>query len=170
MGTKTITKDQLIEQRVELDTTVSNLQEEVSNRTYDLDFENVTNVTAVLKQIDKSYTWDIKNAAGVIQLYDALKNAKNEITSSEEATSVVSLNQVDVSTLYHVLTAITGTGIGSARTFAKLLTNIGAQITVALQQVQASNQEVQDAHLELSDLDNQIAALSKETVEADEIS
>ena len=170
MANSTLTKDELIQKRVELEAETATLQEEVAARTYDVDFESVANITAVLKQIDKAYTWNIKNAALVINLYDNLKAAKTELTKTEATEFVVGLNQININTLYQVLTSIEGVGIESAKTFAKLLTNIGAQITTAINAVQESNQEIQANHVALAELDAAIEAASKETVEADEIS
>ena len=44
------------------------------------------------------------------------------------------------------------------------------QITEALTAVADANKEVQSLHVSLAELDSRIAELSKETVEADEIS
>jgi hypothetical protein len=72
--------------------------------------------------------------------------------------------------LYQVLTNINGTGIESARTFTRLLTNVGKQITDAMQSMAADNKAIQEIHVQLAELDAAIDELSKETVEADEIS
>ena len=166
----TLTKDQLIEKRTELEAEVSAKQEALAQAKYDVDFESVSNITAILKQIDKSYRWSIKNAALVINLYDNLKIEKTAITKTGDESAVVSLSTLDLNTLYQVLTNIDGLGIEAARTFTKLLTNVGAQITEAMNQMSDANREVQEMHIALSELDAEIANASKETVEADEIS
>ena len=165
-----LTKDQLIEKRTNLEAEVNEMQEALAQAKYEVDFESVTNINAVLKQIDKSYTWSIKNAALLINLHDNLKVEKAAIQNTDASDCVISLSQLDLNTLYQVLTNIEGTGIEAARTFTKLLTNIGAQITTAMQSMAAANKEVQEAHLALAELDAAIAEASKETVEADEIS
>jgi hypothetical protein len=165
-----LTKDQLIEKRTNLEAEVNEMQEALAQAKYEVDFESVTNINAVLKQIDKSYTWSIKNAALLINLHDNLKVEKAAIQNTDTSDCVISLSQLDLNTLYQVLTNIEGTGIEAARTFTKLLTNIGAQITTAMQSMAAANKEVQEAHLALAELDAAIAEASKETVEADEIS
>lgn len=165
-----LTKDQLIQTRVELESEVNDKQQEIAERTYPVDLENISNLNAVLKQIDKSYTWSIKNAAFVINLYDTLKTAKIAIQTSQDTDFNVQLNSIDLNTLYQVLTNIEGTGIESARTFTRLLTNIGKQITEAMNSLTEANKEVQQLHVALAELDARIAELSKETVEADEIS
>ena len=167
---KPLTKDQLIEMRVELEAEVNEKQEAAAKAKYSVDFESMSNINAVLKQIDKSYKWSIKDAAYAINLYDNLKIEKTAITKSEDTSFAISLGIVDLNTLYKVLTSIEGVGIEAARTFTTLLTNIGKQITDAMQAMADSNREIQELHVSLGELDAKIAELSKETVEADEIS
>jgi hypothetical protein len=164
-----LSKEELIAQRAQLETEVNETQQKLADAKYSVDFESVSNITAILKQIDKSYTWSIKNAMLVINLYDNLKVEKTAIQKTGDAASV-ELNSLDLNTLYQVLTNIEGTGIEAARTFTKLLTNVGAQITEAMNAMAEANREIQGMHIALGELDAEIEALSKETVEADEIS
>jgi len=164
-----LTKDQLIATRVDVENEANTKQVELAEKLYAVEFEEVANITSILKQIDKSYGWTIKNAAYVISLYDNLKANKVAITKSGD-TATVELNSLDLNTLYQVLTNINGTGIESARTFTRLLTNVGKQITDAMQSMAADNKAIQEIHVQLAELDAAIDELSKETVEADEIS
>ena len=75
---KELSKDELIQKRVELENETNELQIAASEATYSVDFENVSNLNSVLKQIDKSYRWNIKNAAFVINLYENLKTEKTK--------------------------------------------------------------------------------------------
>lgn len=165
-----LTKDQLIEKRTNLEAEVSETQEALAQAKYDVDFESVSNINAILKQIDKSYEWSIKNAALVINLYDNLKVEKAAITNTDDSSAVVAVSALDLNTLYQVLTNINGTGVEAARTFTRLLTNVGAQITGAMNQMAEANKQIQEMHMALAELDAAIAEASKETVEADEIS
>tara|TARA_B110000093_G_scaffold169609_1_gene197731 strand:+ start:87 stop:593 length:507 start_codon:yes stop_codon:yes gene_type:complete len=164
-----LTKDQLIALRVDVENEANTKQTDLAKAQYAVEFEEVANITSILKQIDKSYGWTIKNAAYVISLYDNLKVNKVAITKSGD-TATVELNSLDLNTLYQVLTNINGTGIESARTFTRLLTNVGKQITDAMQSMAADNKAIQEIHVQLAELDAAIDELSKETVEADEIS
>jgi len=164
-----LTKDQLIATRVEVENEANAKQVELAEKLYAVEFEEVANITSILKQIDKSYGWTIKNAAYVISLYDNLKANKVAITKSGD-TATVELNSLDLNTLYQVLTNINGTGIESARTFTRLLTNVGKQITDAMQSMAVDNKAIQEIHAQLAELDAAIDELSKETLEADEIS
>jgi hypothetical protein len=164
-----LSKDQLIATRVEVENEVNEKQTALSKKLYAVEFEEVGNITSILKQIDKSYQWSIKNATYLINLYDNLKANKTAITKSGDV-ATIELNALDLNTLYQVLTNVSGTGIESARTFTRLLTNVGQQITTAMETMAADNKEIQEIHVALAELDAQIAELSKETVEADEIS
>lgn len=164
------TKDQLIVKRTDLENEVNEKQVELSKKLYAIEFEEVSNITSILKQIDKSYEWSIKNAAYVISLYDNLKANKVAITKSGDS-ATVELNSLDLNTLYQVLTNINGIGVESARTFTRLLTNVGKQITDAVQSMGDDNKKIQEMHVQLAELDAAIDALTgEEIIEADEIS
>lgn len=168
-----LTKDELIAKRTQLETELNEVQDKLANKTYAVDLENMSNLKALLKQIDKSYTWNIKNAAFAINLYDNLNNTKIAIQKSEDESFIVELKSLDLNTLYKVLTSIEGTGIESAKTFTRLLTNVGKQITDAMNQMAEANKEIQEGHVALAELDAKIDELTKqesaEEVEADEI-
>ena len=168
-----LTKDELIVKRTQLETELNEVQDKLANQTYGVDLENMSNLKALLKQIDKSYTWNIKNAAFAINLYDNLNNTRIAIQKSEDESFVVELKSLDLNTLYKVLTSIEGTGIESAKTFTRLLTNVGKQITDAMNEMAEANKEIQQGHVALAELDTVIDELTKqesaEEVEADEI-
>ena len=155
--------------RAQLEIEVNEAQTELATREYSVDLENTQNINAILKQIDKSYEWNIKNAAFLINLYDSITDQKKINASAEEKTSVILLNSMQLNTLYTVLTNISGTGIESARTFTRLLTNVGAQISEALKQTADDNKVVQQKHVELAELDLAIEKDSKPTVEVEEL-
>lgn len=167
---KELSKDELIQKRVELENETNELQTAAAEATYSVDFENASNLNSVLKQIDKSYRWNIKNAAFVINLYDNLKTEKLAIKKSGDTSYAINVNSINLNTLYQVLTNIDGVGIENAKTFTSILTNVGQQITTAMQEMSANNKVIQEKHAALGELDTKIAELSKETVEADEIS
>lgn len=166
---KAKTLSQLKDLRAQLEIEVNEAQTELATREYSVDLENTQNINAVLKQIDKSYQWNIKNAAFLINLYDSISDQKRINANAEEKTSVVKLNNLQINTLYTVLTNITGTGIESARTFTRLLTNVGAQISEALKEMADDNKTVQAKHVELAELDVAIDQASKPTVETEEL-
>jgi hypothetical protein len=156
----TITVEDLQALRTQLEQEAAEKQVELSQRTYEVDFESVENITRVLKHLNQDVTWNMKNAAVLINLSDSLHDEKNRITSEQkvnkETQAVVVLRQVDINTLYQSLTAVQSTGIESARLYVRLLTNIGAQITTAMQAMATANQEIQSLHVELAELDSKI--------------
>lgn len=166
---KAKTLSQLKDLRAQLEIEVNEAQTELATREYSVDLENTQNINAVLKQIDKSYEWNIKNAAFLINLYDSIADQKRINANAEEKTSVVKLNNLQINTLYTVLTNISGTGIEAARTFTRLLTNVGAQISEALKEMADDNKVVQQKHVELAELDVAIDEASKPTVETEEL-
>ena len=166
---KELTKDQVIELRVNLENEVNEAQQALADGSYSIDLENMSNINALLKQIDKTYNWNIKNAALVINLYDNLKSAKAAITTSQDSNFNVEISSMNLGTLYQILTSIEGVGIESARTFTRLLANVGSQISTSMEQMSASNKAIQVMHLELAELDAKVKELSEETISADEI-
>ncbi|MDC1282317.1 hypothetical protein N8Z10_00020 [bacterium] len=164
---KTITE--LKDLRAQLEIEVNERQEELALTEYAVNVEEVKNVSAILKQIDKSYTWDIKNAAFLINLYDTLTTQKKIMLNDKEGATTIALNSLQLNTLYTVLTNITGTGIEAAKLFTRLLTNVGAQISDALNEMADNNKTIQGMHVELAELDRSIEEASKPEVKADEI-
>ena len=74
-----------------------------------------------------------------------------------------------MNTLYKSLTVCEGYGIENAKAFITLLTNLGSQISSAMEKLSVDNQKIQGMHVELAELDKAIEDMSTEKVEADEI-
>lgn len=155
--------------RAQLEVEVNDLQTELATREYSVDVESASNLSSILTQIDKSYGWNIKNAAFIINLYDTLNDQKKINTNSKEKSTVVLLNSMQLNTLYTVLTNINGVGIESARRFTRLLTNVGSQISDALKEMADNNKVIQEKHVVLAELDIEIEKASKPTVEVEEV-
>ena len=64
--------------RAQLEIEVNEAQKELAEKKYSVNLESIQNINAILKQIDKNYEWSIKNAAFVINLYDALADQKRQ--------------------------------------------------------------------------------------------
>ena len=171
-NTPKVTLEDLQNLRTELEQKAAKIQTELAEKTYSINFESISNLTKVINHINKDVTWTSKNAALLVNLSDSLKNEKSRLLLAETAAkaetringtevdvtslSTVNLRQVDVNTLYQSLLAVQSTGIESARTYVKLLTNIGAQITEAMKQLAESNKDIQELHVELAELDAKI--------------
>ena len=163
-----ITLEDLKTLRSDLEKQAADKQVELSQRTYAVNFENSSNITKVLNHLNKDVAWSSKNAALLVSLNDNLKNEKNRLTievnlaKNEKRTleegfdSTVYLKAMDLNTLYQSLLSVQSTGIESARNYVRLLTNVGAQITEAMQLMAESNKEIQSLHVELAELDAKI--------------
>ena len=166
---KQLTLMELKDKRAQLENETNDAQESLSQQKYTVELESETNLNAILKQIDKSYTWSIKNAALIVNLHDTLKNEKAINRLVQEGKTSVELGTIDLNTLYTVLTNINGIGVESARTFTRLLTNIGKQVTDALNSMADANRIIQSKHIELAELDLAIENFGKEVVPTEEI-
>ena len=171
-NTPKVTLKDLENLRTELEQKAAKIQTELAEKTYSINFESVSNLTKVINHVNKDVTWTSKNAALLVNLSDSLKNEKSRLLLADTAAkaekringteiveadlTTVSLRQVDVNTLYQSLLAVQSTGVESARTYVKLLTNIGAQITEAMKAMAESNKEIQELHVELAELDAKI--------------
>lgn len=155
--------------RAQLEIEVNEAQKDLAEKKYSVNLENIQNINAILKQIDKNYEWSIKNAAFVINLYDALADQKRQFQIEDKGESTVQLNSVQLNQLYTIITNITGTGIEAAKTFTRLLTNVGAQISDALKEMAEANKVIQEKHVQLAELDIAIDQDEKPEVAVEEI-
>jgi phosphoenolpyruvate carboxylase len=157
---KTITE--LKDLRTQLETEVNQVQTDMAAKLYLVDLESTQNVNAILKQIDKSYTWNIKNAAFLVNLYDSISDQKKlKANVDMSRLTMISLNSIQINTLYTVLTNVTGNGIEAARTFTRLLTNVGSQISEALREMAEDNRVIQEKHVTLAELDVKIENMAE---------
>lgn len=152
--------------REQLEKEATEKQVELAKRKYEVNFENLANLTKVLAHLNKDVTWSTKNAALLVSLSDALWDEQARLKAEgAKDSAIVHLKQVDINTLYQSLLAVQSTGIESARNYVKLLTNIGAQITEAMQKMAAANEEIQSIHVELADVDRKIDSLEQPELE-----
>jgi hypothetical protein len=162
------TLEELTTTRDNLVTEVESKQTELAEAKYGIKFDTVANISRIMKHLDKSTSWTLKDAALIINLYDNLKIEKARI-KAEDAEPTVNLGTIDLNSLYKALTTVEGTGIEAARSFITLLTNIGSQISGAMQEMGDANKVIQEMHIQLAELDGTIDEMSTEKVEADEV-
>lgn len=162
------TLEEVTETRDNLVSEVEAKQTELADVKYGITFDDVKDISRVMKHLDKNTNWTIKDAALVINLYDNLKLEKARI-KAEEAGPTANLGAIDLNSLYKSLTTAEGNGIEAARTFITLLTNIGSQISSAMQEMAEANKIIQEMHIQLAELDSAVEEMSTEKVEADEI-
>jgi hypothetical protein len=143
----------------ELEKKTTDLQVEIANHEFELKFEESAHVSKILQHIDKDYQWESKNAALAVYVYDKLKaqyKASKAVQESEEEGFTVMMKSTELTGLYNILLNINGTGVEKARSFTRLLTNVGQQVTEALDQLAERNAEVRELHQQMHDLEQQL--------------
>lgn len=155
-----------------LETKATELQLESANQLFDLQLDDTGTVSRIMNYIDKDYTWTSKNAAMAVYVYDRLKAEKKRVTAEveNESTSVtIQLKGTELTGLYNILLNIDGSGIEKARSFTRLLTNIGEQVGQAMQALATKNEGIRDIHEEMQSLEAQIAQAEYEAQTANTV-
>ena len=138
-----------------LEKKVTKMQIDSTTQNFYLTLNQDTEYHTVLELIDDNYTWQSKNAALTVHVYDKLIEAYNNADVTEGIVTL-ELQATIMSGLYNILLNTEGTGVENARTFTKLLTNLGAQITEAMNKLAKDNEEIQAIHVELSELEQKL--------------
>ena len=140
---------------------------DIKNAMYEVDFVKDSNINNLSKLIDKGLEWTIKEAALHVNLYENLKSEKARL--KDETSKLVRLSNIDLNTLYTSLTSLKGCGIEKAKSFLRLLTEIGNNISEQMNKMASNNQVVQEKNQKLSELDSVITSMENPPIEADEI-
>lgn len=161
--------EKLIKEREELETQVNTLQKEQAEATFKIEVEDVKMIKTIIDHLNKGYTWQTKNAAIIVTLYDKLKSERARLTAeladNQDAELCVHLKAYELNALYQALLNCEGQGVEAARKFVRMLTLVGESVTSAMAELGEANKEVQDIHVKLKDLDVNIDALAKEETE-----
>ena len=148
----------------ELEAKATELQTASATREFTLTVTDSTEFKQILKLIDKSYSWQSKNAALAVHVYDSLKEANRNAVVTEGGVDL-NLSATIMTGLYNILLNIEGQGVEAARSFVRVLTNVGEQVTNALNVLGEDNQEIQAIHNEIHELEQQLAEQENETSE-----
>lgn len=151
----------------ELSKTVTDMQVESANQEFILTVRDSAELKDILRLIDKNYTWNSKNAALTVHVYDTLKQASNssDVTVTEGGIEIP-LKATIMTGLYNILLNIENTGVEAARKITRILTSVGKDVSEAMQVVAQDNEEIQKLHVELQQLEQQlIEAEENETSE-----
>ena len=155
--------EDLKQERLELEEKVSELQKTNATQTFNVEIDDVKMIKTIQDHLNKGYTWQTKNAAIVVTLYDKLRTEKARITEElkedENAKVNLELKAYELNGLYQALLNVEGVGVENARKFVRMLTLVGESVTDAMAELGKSNKEVQDLHVKLRDLDVNIDAL-----------
>jgi len=139
----------------QLDKKVTKMQIDSTTQSFKLTFTDNNEYYTVLELINNDYAWQSKNAALTVHVYDKLEEAANKanITNNTEGTLDLELQATIISGLYNILLNVEARGVEKARTFTKLLTNLGGQIHTAMNKLAKDNEEIQAIHIELAELE-----------------
>ena len=114
-------------------------------------------IKTIQEHLNKGYTWETKNAAIVVTLFDRLKaeraRLRKELENNEEADLNLELKAYELNGLYQALLNVRGTGVENARKFVRMLTLVGESVTNAMNELTESNKKISDLHVRLRDID-----------------
>ena len=114
-------------------------------------------IKTIQDHLNKGYTWETKNAAIVVTLFDRLKaeraRLRKELENNEEADLNLELKAYELNGLYQALLNVRGTGVENARKFVRMLTLVGESVTNAMNELTESNKKISDLHVRLRDID-----------------
>ena len=158
---------ELKEERTTIEKEIENDMTDIKNAMYEVDFVKDSNINNLSKLIDKGLEWTIKEAALHVNLYENLKSEKARL--KDETSKLVRLSNIDLNTLYTSLTSLKGCGIEKAKSFLRLLTEIGNNISEQMNKMASNNQVVQEKNQKLTELDSVITSMENPPIEADEI-
>ena len=140
----------------ELTTKVDAMQTDAAERLFEVNLEERSMLKTMMTHLDKSYTWETKNAAIIVTLYDRLKTRHKELAKSDEAGCIVGLKGHELNGLYQALLNCQGVGVENARRFITMLTIVGQTVGEAMQELSKLNEEIGEIHTELAEVDKAI--------------
>ena len=141
----------------ELEKTVTDLQVASANKEFNLTLVDSKQLNTMLTLINKNYTWNSKNAALTVHVYDTLKLASgaDELLKGKDGIQIP-LKATIMTGLYNILLGIENTGIESARNVVRILTQVGKDVTDAMNTLAADNKQIQEMHAEIQQLEQKL--------------
>ena len=152
-------------ERTELEGKVTELAKENAAMIFNVEVEDVSMIKTIQDHLNKGYTWETKNAAIVVTLFDRLKAERSRIKKEMDGlvagdyAITLELKAYELNGLYQALLNVKGTGVENARKFVKMLTMVGESVTNAMNELTESNKEISEMHVRLRDLDTNITAM-----------
>jgi len=131
------------------------LLKEMQEREYIVNFKDKGVYGRFCKFLEKDCEWTHTTSAGLIMLYNNVKQEKVK-TKEDDWNGDIVLRSINVSTLWQMLTTMKGKGFYEARQFVELMAVIGQPISEAVKQVHTDNEALRDAHQALAVLDQKL--------------
>jgi hypothetical protein len=138
-----------------LEKKATDLQVKSAQRFFTLTFEDSLEYQNVLDLIDNDYTWQSKSAALTVHVYDKIKEAAEKAEPTEGGIDI-KLQATIMTGLYNILLNIEAVGVKKARVLARILTNIGHQVSAAMNTLAQDNEEIKAIHLEIAELEQKL--------------
>ena len=145
-------RSEVLEEHKELLQKNDDLLKEMQEREYEVDFKDRGVFTKLYKFLEKDSPWGHTTAAGLIMLFNNLRQEKEKI-KDPEWDKKITLRAVNVTTLWTMLTKMEGKGFYEAKNFVELMASIGQSISTAVRQVHTDNQDLRNNHETLTKLD-----------------
>lgn len=163
MTNSTTNIEELKAKLAELEPQAEAAQLESSDRLYDLILDDVKTIKTIQDRLNKDFQWESRTAAVVVHLYDRLTEERKRLSQpsslNEDGTVTVQMKGLELNGLYQAMLNMKGLGVENARSFARLLTNIGKQVTEAMQTMAEVNQKVMEIHNQISEIEREIAQI-----------
>jgi hypothetical protein len=154
----------LTKQLHELETKATELQVTSAKQKFTFTVENSIELKSILNLIDKDYSWQSKNAALTVHVYDSMKKAAKTAEVTEGGVEM-ELDATIMTGLYNILLNIESDGVEKARKFARILTSVGSQVSEAINKLGQDNDEIKLLHVEMAELEQQINQTENEDSE-----
>ena len=129
------------------------LLKEMQEREYVIEFRDKSIYTSLLKFLEKESPWGHTTAAGLIMLYNNMKQQKH-FTNEPTWDGKIRLRSANVSILWTMVTQMKGNGFHEAKRFVELMATIGETLSKAVQQVHFDNQGLRENHARINEIEN----------------
>ena len=140
----------------ELEKQVTDLQVASANQEFILTITDSNELKDILRLIDKNYTWNSKNAALTVHVYDTLKLASGADAIVTEGGIEIPLKATIMTGLYNILLSIENSGVEAARKVVRILTQVGKDVTDAMNTLAKDNEEIKRMHAEIQQLEQKL--------------
>ena len=110
-------------ERTELENKATELAKENAAKIFNVEIEDASMIKTIQDHLNKGYTWETKNAAIVVTLFDRLKAERSRIKKEMDGlvegdyTPTLHLNAYELNGLYQALLNVQGSGVENARKF-----------------------------------------------------
>ena len=128
----------------------------IQEKEYLIDIDSFTVFKNIMKRIEHSVEWSNSDVAGIVMLYQALKEQKEKPALQKECK--LTLKTTNTVVLYKLLLSMKGKGYFEAREHLQILTAVGKSLSAAVQAIEEDNKSLRELHVKLTELDTKLLA------------